>query len=131
LAAIIEDLYRNTGNPDDFNPSKLAKLIGRAEKSSVAVVMVMKRSLDSQIPELEEIEAVACATQNAMLTATAYGLGSFWSSPKFIYSEGCAAAFGFSANDKVLGIMYLGYPAIEWPKSHRKPLEYMSTWVDQ
>jgi hypothetical protein len=25
-------------------------------------------------------------------------------------------------------MIYLGYPEIEWPKSHRKPIEYLTTW---
>jgi len=27
-----------------------------------------------------------------------------------------------------LGLVYLGYPSIEWPKQHRKPIEYLTNW---
>jgi hypothetical protein len=38
---------------------------------------------------------------------------------------------GFSEKDKCLGLFYLGYPAFEWPESHRKPLEYNTEWRNQ
>ncbi len=130
LAEITEKLYREKTPEDQFSPAKLKKILGKIERSSVVIAMVCRRTPETRIPEIEEIEAAVCAAQNAMLTATAYGLGSFWSSPKFIYAEGAAEAFGFTSADKVLGYLYLGYPADEWPKSHRKPLEYITTWVE-
>ena len=30
--------------------------------------------------------------------------------------------------DKCLGVLYLGYPSIEWPKGQRKPIEYITDW---
>ena len=31
--------------------------------------------------------------------------------------------------DSCLGFLYIGYPSIEWPKSHRKPIEYVTEWI--
>jgi hypothetical protein len=30
--------------------------------------------------------------------------------------------------DKCLGLFYMGYPSIDWPKGQRKPIEYLTTW---
>jgi nitroreductase len=90
----------------------------------------MERDPSGKILELEEIEAVSCAVQNMHLTCTAYGLGAFWSSPKFVYSQEMNDFLGLGANDKCLGLFYIGYPSGEWPKSHRKPLEYMCEWIE-
>lgn len=130
LATLMEHLYRKHTPEAQFSEIKLNRIMARIDKSSVLVAVVMARTPDTQIPEIEEVEAVACAVQNALLTATAYGLGSYWSSPKFLYAEGSPEAFGFKPEDKMLGLLYLGYPAGEWPKSHRKPLEYVTTWVN-
>jgi hypothetical protein len=35
------------------------------------------------------------------------------------------------AEDKCLGLLYMGYPESDWPKSHRKPLEYVSEWITE
>jgi len=64
------------------------------------------------------------------LTCTAYGLGSYWSSPKYIYSPQMKSFLNLNDEDKCLGMFFMGYPSEEWPKSHRKPLEYVSEWID-
>ncbi len=91
----------------------------------------MSRQKEEKILELEEIEAVACAIQNMQLTCTAYGLGSFWSTPKLIYSKEMNAFLNLTEKDKCLGLIYIGYPAIKWPKSHRKPINYNTKWITQ
>ena len=113
------------------NDMKLSKLLNRPLKSSVVIAICMERQEEEKILEIEEIEAVACAIQNMHLTATAYGLGGFWSTPKLIYSTQMNEFLGLKAKDKCLGLFYLGYASIEWPKSHRKPLEYTTEWKTQ
>ena len=113
------------------NDMKLAKLLTRPLKSSVVIAVCMERQKEEKILEIEEVEAVACAIQNMHLTVTAYGLGGFWSTPKLIYTQEMNEFLGLSEKDKCLGLFYIGYPAIEWPKSHRKPLEYTTEWKTQ
>jgi nitroreductase len=131
LWEVVEKLYM-AANPDaEPDTGKIARIKTRIDRTSCIIAMVMARTPETKIPEIEEVEAVACAAQNIMLTATAYGLGSFWSSPGFLSKPEAAVHFGYGEADKVLGLMYLGYPDGEWPKSHRKPLEYVTTWVGQ
>jgi nitroreductase len=115
---------------EEASPAKWTKMETRVRSTSVIIAMVMVRTEDVRLPEIEEVEAVSCAAQNMMLTATAYGLGSFWSSPTFLYHDNAAVDFGYKSKDKILGLMYLGYPKGDWPKSHRKPLEYVTEWVN-
>ena len=110
------------------NDVKLAKLMRRPTLSSAVIAVSMARQKEKKILEIEEIEAVACAIQNMHLTCTAYDLGLFWSTPKLIYSKEMNDFLGLSEEDKCLGLMYLGYPSIEWPSSHRIPLEYHTQW---
>ena len=118
--------------PKEIQKDKsLAKLIKRPTQASAVIAVSMKRQEEEKILELEEIEAVACAIQNMYLTATAYGLGSFWSTPKLIYTPEMNEFLDLGEKDKCLALFYIGYPAIEWPKSHRKPLEYTTEWITQ
>lgn len=107
---------------------KLAKLKARPLKSSVVIAVCMERQKEEKILELEEIEAVACAIQNMHLTCAAYGLGGFWSTPKLIYHQKMNEFLEIGEKDKCIALFYIGYPAIEWPKAHRKPLEYTTEW---
>lgn len=110
------------------NDAKLAKLIRRPILSSAVIAVSMARQKEKKILEIEEVEAVACAIQNMHLTCTAYDIGLFWSTPKLIYSKEMNEFLGLAEEDKCLGLMYLGYPSIEWPSSHRIPLEYHTQW---
>jgi nitroreductase len=128
LGEQLGDIYKHNTSKEQFKEAKFNKLIARPSLSSVAIAVCMKRDPDGKILEVEEIEAVACAIQNMHLTATAYGIGGFWSTPKIIYSKEMNDFLNIEANDKCLGIFYLGYPANEWPKGQRKPIEYLTEW---
>ena len=128
LSDFLSNWYVNNTPEDKFNPKKFQKLQTRPLLSSVVIAIVMHKDTETNIMELEEIEAVACAVQNMHLTCTAYGLGGFWSTPKAVYTSEMNQFLGICENDKCLGLFYIGYPAIEWPKAHRKPIEYVTTW---
>ena len=113
---------------DNFNEMKYERLKERPLKASAVIAIAMSPDPKGKIMELEEIEAVACAVQNMHLTATAQGLAFFWSSPKFLYNSEHNDFFSFGEKDKMLGLIYLGYPSGEWPKGQRKPIEYCTTW---
>jgi len=129
LQGFLPEMYKRTTAVDKFNQAKCDRMTLRLQKSTVVIAICMERDSTGKISEMEEIEAVACAVQNMMLTCTAYGLGSFWSTPKYLSHKDSHAFFGLSAADKCLGIFYIGYPEGEWPSSHRKPLEYVAEWI--
>ena len=130
LADFQSNLYQEK-HKDNFNEHKFNKLKNRPLQSSVVIAVAMTPDKKGKIKEIEEVEATACAVQNILLTATAYGLGSFWSSGGITYEEETKAFLGLDKNDKCLGFIYLGYPENEWPKSQRRPIEYLSNWVEQ
>ena len=131
LSDFLGETYLKLIPKEDQNDLKLAKLITRPLKSSVVIAVCMERQKEEKILEIEEIEAVACAIQNLHLSCTAYGLGGFWSTPKLIYSDEMNEFLKLNPKDKCLGLFYIGYPAIEWPKAHRKPLEYTTEWINK
>jgi len=123
-------LYKSITAEEDFKEIKFNRIRDRIEKTSALVLLTMKRTQGTRIPEIEEIQAVSCAAQNILLTAAAYGLGAYWSSPKFLYTQEANRAFEIGAEDRILGLLYFGYTKMEWPKSHRKPLEYVTEWIE-
>ena len=131
LSSFLGQTYLDLIPKEDQNDMKLKKLMSRPLKASVVIAVSMKRQPEEKILEIEEIEAVACAIQNMHLTCTAYGLGGFWSTPKLIYTQKMNEFLNLEEKDKCLGLFYIGYPDIEWPKSHRKPIEYTTEWQDK
>ena len=128
LSDFLSNWYISNTPEDQFNPKKFQLLQTRPILSSVVIAIVMKRDPNEKISELDEIEAVACAVQNIHLTCTAYGLGGFWSTPRAIYAQEMNEFLEIDKKDKCLGLFYMGYPKIDWPKAHRKPLEYVTRW---
>lgn len=131
LADFIPGLYQRFAPEEKFSQKKFEKITGWMNSVSAVVFICMERDPNGKIPEIEEVEAVACAVQNMHLTCTAYGIGAKWSSPGYVYSDEMKSFLALGEEDKCLGMFYLGYPEIEWPKSHRKPLEYVTEWIDQ
>ena len=127
----LEKVYKSAVSEADWSERKLVKLRERTSSVSVLIFICMSPEENSAIPEIENISAVACAVQNMYLTCTAYGLGSYWSSPEYVYSEEMKVLLNLGEKDKCLGMFYMGYPEGEWPKSHRKPLEYVSEWFEE
>jgi len=130
LSDTLSMLYKQLTPTENFREDKFVKMQARPFQASAAIVAYMKRGDNPKIPEIEEISSVACAIQNLCLTATAYGIGSFWSTPKIIYTKEMNDFLKISDEDKCMGIIYLGYPNDEWPKGQRKPIEYLTEWYN-
>ncbi len=131
LSVKLSELYRQETPAEVYTEVKEQKIGGRPNKTSVVIAICMERQESEKIREIEEIEAVACAVQNMSLTATAYGIGAFWNTPGIIYGTAFADFLGLNTKDKCLGLLYLGYPAGEWPQGQRKPIEYLTQWIDE
>ncbi|MFM9005432.1 MAG: nitroreductase family protein, partial [Flavobacteriales bacterium] len=69
LSTISPQLYKETSPPEKFNVAKFDRMSLRLQKSSAVIAVCMERDVTGKIDETEEIEAVACSIQNAMLTA--------------------------------------------------------------
>jgi len=58
----------------------------------------------------ENRDAVAAAIQNILLGATAAGLASFWGTAPLMDSQRALELCGFGSDDRILAIIYLGWP---------------------
>jgi len=128
FAHIQSSLYKEEAG-DLFNNDKFLKLQQQPLLASHIISIGMKRTTGKQIPEIEDIEAVACAVQNIYLSVAAYGLGGYWTTGGVTYLDKAKYHFGLAAPDKLLGFFYIGYVAIPSPKGKRKPIEEKVEWV--
>ncbi len=115
-----------------YNEGRYQKLLEYPLHSSHVISIGMKRNEKNILPEIEEIEATACAVQNMFLTVTAYGLGSYWTTAGITYFKEAKEYFGLSENDKLLGFFYIGY--VEKPFSlpaKRTSIEAKVKWINK
>jgi len=131
LATFMSELYKEVSTEKgNFDSKKYETLQTKPLRASHIISVVMKRDEKESVPEIEEIEAVACAVQNMSLTATAYGVGSYWGSGGVTYFEKAKPFFNLGPKDKLLGFFYLGIPRKSITKGKRKPIEDKVRWVE-
>lgn len=108
--------------------SKLEKLLNKPKSCSHVIAIGMRRH--DSIKEVEEVCAVAAAVQNMHLTATAHGVGCYWSTGGITFWEESKPYFGLKKDDLLLGFLYIGMPKKEkWPTSKRKPIGKKVSWI--
>ena len=133
LVQAMQQTYREITPPQEFREDKLEKIGTNPLLSPVVIACEMQRKGGAKIPEIEEIEAMACALQNLQLSATAAGLGCYWSSPPVLGTREFAEWLNLGAEDRCVGLIYLGWPreGLNWPRSVRQPVESKTRWCDE
>jgi nitroreductase len=124
-AKLYKDINLKAGT---YVQSKYEMLKNKPLLASHIISIGMKRDPKERLPEIEEIEAVACSVQNMYLTATAYNIGCYWGSGGITYLEEAKSFFGLGMNDRLLGFLYVGIPK-KLQKGRRNPILDKVTWI--
>ena len=112
--------------------SKVDKIRVRGERCNAIVALGLDHDAQGRFPLWEDQAALAAAVQNMYLMCTAHGIGGFWSTPGFLEHPLAQQALGHAEGVHGMGLFYMGYPEGEWPgKGHRKPLEYVTDWIEE
>ena len=130
LASFLAATYKKITPADSFKQNKYEGMSKNAMLAPVVIALGMKRQPSRKIPELDEIQAVACAVQNMHLTATSHGLCAFWSTNIAAVSSEMDQYIGLEEGDRALGLFYVGYPEGDWPTGTRQNIEEKVRWVD-
>lgn len=89
-------------------PAKQDKERSKLGRAPVVVVVVCAYQPSDKIPRLEQYAAVAAATQNASLAATALGYATMWRTGAPAEDPRVKAALGVAVDDEIVGFLYLG-----------------------
>ncbi|HYH55877.1 MAG TPA: nitroreductase [Anseongella sp.] len=128
LANELGRLYRESTPPDRFLQAKYEATRDKVLQSSCVIAIVMKTHSE-KLPEWEELASVACAVQNIWLTATAYDVGAYWSSPGSIQQLG--EFLELAPDEKCIGIFYMGYHQEPPREAQRLPIEEKISWIEE
>jgi nitroreductase len=98
-------------------------------KSPLAIVVGVDVPHHEHLMMIENICAAACATQNLLLAAHALGLASHW--------KNCAdddpvfkSFLGLTAEQRVIALLYIGYPLAPLGLPPRPGFEDRTLWVE-
>jgi len=128
FAAFQAERYQQTAG-GKFRQDKYDKLLANPLKASHIIALILRRSTTTDIPEMEEVAAVACAVENIYLSVTAYGLGGYWSTGGPTYDAAAREFFDLSEGDKLMGFFYLGHVRVPSVMGRRVPVQEKTTWV--
>jgi len=130
FAAFQAMRYKETAG-EKFRQDKYDKLLENPEKASHIIAIILRRSTTVDIPEMEELAAVACAVENIWLSITAYGLGGYWSTGGTTFDPAAREFFGLQAADRLMGFFYLGHIRVPSTAGSRRPVQEKTTWVKE
>ena len=126
---MLASTYRAITPEEAFSEKKFQKLSTNPLKADTVIAICMQRDPAESLPEWEEIAATAMAVQNLWLTATAYGLGGYWSSPGLIAHLG--PFLNLQAGERCLGLFYLAHHrAPELPRT-REEMAAKVEWITE
>lgn len=130
LGEWLAEWYRTHTSADAFSEKKYEKTLRKPLLSGCVLAIAMQRDPQARVPEWEELAAVACAVENLWLSATARGLGGYWSTPPSIHD--LAAWLQLPEGQRCVGLFYLGWPREGmWPEGKRSPVEEKVTWFEE
>jgi nitroreductase len=123
-AAFVADMVDRDFGDDGKRAKTLTKYC-----RTPAVVVVGCSAHDKETFHGENRDAVAAGIQNLLLGATAAGLASFWSSPPLMDSVRTLELCGFADDDRLIGVVYLGWPvgSVEPPPRPAVEIHHVSS----
>lgn len=130
LAEYQAALYKSRSlKQDNYQEAKYLKLLNKPLLASHLIALIMRRDPQKRVPEMEEMAAVSCAVQNMYLTATAYGVGCYWSTGGPTFWEESKAFFQLEKEDRLMGFLFVGMPAASIGRGHRGAWQDKVTWI--
>ena len=83
----------------------------------------------SNVVEIENVEAVAAAVENMLLVAEELGLAAMWRTGDAAYDPRVKAWLGLAPEDHIVAFLYLGYAAIPHQERQPIPIEKKTSWL--
>ena len=99
-------------------------------RAPLVIAVGADKPSEEKVIEVENISAASAACQNILLAAHGLGLGAIWRTGKWARDAKVKEFLGFSADQHIVGFIYVGFPEFT-PDHHQRPsFEDRTTWMD-
>jgi nitroreductase len=103
----------------------------KALRAPVIVIVVARVKPSEKIPEVEQIISAGAAAEHIMLAAQALGYGAMWRTGEPAYDARVKAGLRLQASDTIVGILYIGTPAMAPRELSRLELsDFVTRWQE-
>src|SRR5699024_1405444 len=107
-----------------------AKIINKPFAAPTVIVVALSPSDNPKAIYIEDVCAVAAATQNMLLTAHSLGLGAIWRSGPIYNTLQVKEHFGLLEDEEILGLVFVGEPDMTKNNVKRIPFDEKTSWID-
>jgi nitroreductase len=133
LAHVLADIAALKAG--EAGPEQAAELLAKAEekvkRAPLIIAVAVQPSDKPGVIELEEYGAVFAAIQNMLLEIHGLNLAAVWRTGEETFHPLINQAFGLGEKGKMLGFLYVGYPAVkELPEGKRESFASKTVWID-
>ena len=104
-AAFARELERYAA--DQPSPDKALATLAKL-KTPPLTVAVVSRTIDSNIPEWEQILSAGAVCENLLIAADAMGYAANWITDWYAYDERARRHLGLDARERIAGFVHLG-----------------------
>ncbi len=117
--ALVDGLHQLRG--PDLPEAAVAKMRGKSTAAPCAVMIIASPTLESNVPEWEQVVSASCTGYAMVLAATALGLGAVWKSAAVLDAPAVRQLFDLAAHERLLGWINVGTPAELGRKARSEP----------
>ena len=97
-------------------------------RAPVIVIVAVVLTLQSKIPEIEQMLSAGAAAQNILLAAHGFGFGAIWRTGAPAYDPEVANGLGLPEGARIVGFLYIGSavssPIVRRPATEANAMEW-------
>jgi len=124
MAASLQD------RQPDFPQEAFDKARATPLQAPVVIAVGVEKPTEPKVSEIENICAVAAATENLLLAAHALGLGAKWRTGEWARDLKVKEFLGFEPAQYIVGFIYVGYPEFIAEYPQRPSFEDRTVWME-
>jgi nitroreductase len=114
----------------DFPQEAFDKAQATPLQAPVVIAVGVDRPSEPKVLEIENICAVAAATENLLLAAQALGLGAKWRTGEWARDARVKEFLGLESDQYIVGFIYVGYPEFIAEYPPRPSFEDRTVWME-
>lgn len=114
----------------DFPQAAFDKTCGLPLRSPLLIAVGVDKPTEEKVLEIENISAVSAACQNLLLAAHGLGLAAKWRTGEWARDAKVKELLGFSADQHIVGFLYIGYPVSVLEPKQRPSFEDRTVWME-
>ena len=99
-------------------------------RAPVLIAVGVDKPSEAKVIEVENISAASAACMNILLAAHALGLGAIWRTGEWARDPKVKEFFGFSADQHIVGFIYVGHPEFKGEPYQRPSFEDRTVWME-